>query len=119
MRPSVPMRRRTKVFDEPSSSMIICRSVFLINEFFRENCVSRLGCRHSGEHSESGTRTQQKVCVWCVFDILLVWIKHCVYNQWRDTVYKLNQLVLALHDISISTMLRNHLLTGAWGQHPL
>ena len=48
------------------------------------HCVSRLGCRHSGQHSESGTRTIQKVCVWCVFEmhmlsVHLIFLNHCFY----------------------------------------
>jgi hypothetical protein len=36
----------------------------------RRYCVLSLGSRHSVETQKVTTQTREKVCVWCVFDIL-------------------------------------------------
>jgi hypothetical protein len=36
------------------------------------DCVLSLGCRHSVQPRNLSPKTHEKVCVWCVFNILIV-----------------------------------------------
>jgi len=37
-----------------------------------KNCVLSLGCGHSVEPQNLRIKTREKVCVWCVFEIVIV-----------------------------------------------
>jgi hypothetical protein len=52
------------VFIDANKSM----TLFFQSNIFMENCVLSLGSRHSVGSQKLNTQTQQKVCVWCVFE---------------------------------------------------